>query len=134
LSNSLLAEIIACPPEEPVPKQLLMWRRHPSYNPEAWRRTARGYSGNHILGYRQAYSHWVHEAVAWVISPELEANHLRQQLHTGALPDLPVHVELDDATFAQWPDGLFMLVDGCCQPPQGGHHWTMVDTPQRSKL
>jgi len=123
----LLAEIIAYPPEDPLPDQLLRSRRPPLYDPDYWQRR-----GNR---YRHLYTEWVHSEIAWLISPEFEAVYLRQRLHAGKLPDLPELVDLDGSTtLTEWPDGLFILVDGCCQTKKGGHPWTKVDTPGGSTL
>jgi hypothetical protein len=118
----VLAEIIACPPREPVPEQLLRWRRRPLFYPDYWQR--RG------TRYRDLYTEWIQTEIAWLISPELEAIHLRQRLHAGKLPALPELVHFDaSTTLGEWPDGLFILVEACCQTERGGHPWTKVDTP-----
>ena len=52
--------------------------------------------------------------MAWLVSPELEANRLRQQLHTGTLPDLPIPVD-PGAMLTDLPAGLFTLLERCCQ-------------------
>jgi hypothetical protein len=123
----LLAEIIAYPAEDPLPDQLLRWRRPPLYDPDYWRR--RG------TRYRDLYTEWIQSEIAWLISPELEAVHLRQRLHAGKLPDLPEPVDFDGSTtLAAWPDGLFILVEACCQTKKGGHPRTKVDTPGGSTL
>ena len=110
----LLAEIVAIPPEEPVPEQLLRWRHRPLYNPEAWQRQGARFGPDHIFGYRRRYTDWCNAEMAWLVSPELEANRLRQQLHTGTLPDLPIPVD-PGAMLTDRPAGLFTLLERCCQ-------------------
>lgn len=113
----VLAEIISYPAEDPLPDHLLRRRRPPLYDPDYRRRR-----GNR---YRDPYTEWIRAEIFWLISPELEAVRLRQRLHAGKLPDLPELVDFDGSTtLAEWPDGLFILVEACCQTKKAGHPGT----------
>ncbi len=84
------------------------------YNPEASQRQGARFGPDHIFGYRRRYTDWCNAEMAWLVSPELEANRLRQQLHTGTLPDLPIPVD-PGAMLTDRPAGLFTLLERCCQ-------------------
>jgi hypothetical protein len=105
-----LAEIVAYPPGEPVPEVLLKYRRRLRFDPEGWRRYARGHADDHMLGYNNSYCKWLLAEVTFVISPDPEAIDLRHELHSGARPRWAKPPDLTKWSLDKWPEGVFLLV------------------------
>jgi len=93
-----LAEVIAYPPGEPVPEQLLGYRKRPRYDPDDWRRRSRGHAITHLSGYGLDYCTWLLKEIIWRISrPALRRAEFisgRQGRPPGADPGLGSQVQL----------------------------------------
>jgi hypothetical protein len=105
-----LAEVIAYPPGDPVPEQLLGYRKRPRYDPDDWRRRSRGHSITHLSGFGLDYCSWLVKEIVWRISPEAEASDLRRELHTGAPPTWAQPPDLRKLSIEKWPEGIFLFV------------------------
>lgn len=126
-----LAEIVAYPPGEPVPEVLLKYRRRHRFDPEGWRRYARGHADDHMLGYNNSYCKWLLAEVTFVISPDPGAIHLRHELHSGTPPRWAKPPDLTKLSLEKWPEGVFLLVSRGYGPNLlrekvdiAGHSWT----------
>ncbi len=107
----LLSRVLAYPPGQGLPENLVSWRKPRKYDPETWQHRSRGYATNHLFGYGSLYKGWVVSEIAWLICPKTEALELRRQLHTSTVEgplDPPVPSGSD---LIPWPEGLFALVD-----------------------
>ena len=103
----VLAEVIAVPPGQPVPEELLEYRRPPSHDPEAWLQA----SGTQSAGRNGLYFNWLRDELTWAIAPDLEATDLREQLHADPRPELAVPADFHDLDPRKWPEGLFWFLD-----------------------